>query len=170
MDILYIWGVFYEFNVSMCYLFHCCVYAITIFCSILIVLGVMWLYSAHSFLPSLPVISGLWPWFLMIWEWFLMFLWSHHRKNHCRRNRVDHVRLCGTEFTLLILCSTEITRYRSWFLEQKLSQVNFVPHGPPWWILYIQHMAVKELNVMIRHDGISMPSPYSSYLSINVIR
>ena len=33
------------------------------------------------------------------------------------------------EFTLMSLYSTEITRYRSWFLAYKLTQVNSVLHG-----------------------------------------
>ena len=34
------------------------------------------------------------------------------------------------------LYSTEITRCDSWFLEYKLTRVNSIPHGCPWWILY----------------------------------
>ena len=45
------------------------------------------------------------------------------------RNIIYHGCLCGTEFTLVSLYSTEIIRYRSWFLEYKLTWVNSVPHG-----------------------------------------
>ena len=49
------------------------------------------LHNSLGFLPKSAVISGPWPWFMMIWgEWFLMFLWSYHRKIHCGRNRIDH--------------------------------------------------------------------------------
>ena len=54
-------------------------------------------------------------------------------KKHWGRNRIDHGCLCGTEFTLMSLYSTEITRYTSWFLEYKLT---LFPHGRSWWILY----------------------------------
>ena len=37
----------------------------------------------------------------------------------------------GTEFTIVSLYSTEITRYRSWFLEYKLTRVNSVPACAP---------------------------------------
>ena len=83
------------------------------------------------------MISGLWPWFPTIWEWFLKFLWSYHRKKYCGRNRIDCGCTCGTDFTLMSLYSTEITCYRSWFLEYKLMRVKSIPHGCPWWILYI---------------------------------
>ena len=81
-----------------------------------------------------------------------MFLWGYHRKKHCGRNGIDHgcpfrteftqVSLystehgcpCRTEFTQVSLYSTEITRCRSWFQEYKLTRVNSVPHGSPWWI------------------------------------
>ena len=43
----------------------------------------------------------------------------------------------GTEFTLVSLYSTEITRHHSWFLEYKITRVNSPPHGRPWCILYI---------------------------------
>ena len=89
------------------------------------------------FLPHSTVISSLWPWLPAIWEWFPIFLWSYHRKNHCGRNRIDldHGHPCGTEFTLVSLYSTEITCYRSWFLEYNLTRVN--SHRRPCWILYI---------------------------------
>ena len=58
-------------------------------------------------------------------------------KKHCGRNRIDHRPLCGTEFTLVSLYSTEITRYHLWYLEYKLTRVNSIPHGRPWWILYL---------------------------------
>ena len=88
-------------------------------------------YHFFLFLPHSVVISSLWPRFLMIWEWFLMFLFSYHRKNHCERNRIHDGCLCGTEFTRMSLYSTEITRYRLWFLEYKLIWVNSVPHRRP---------------------------------------
>ena len=58
-------------------------------------------------------------------------------KKYCGRNRIDHGRPSETELTLVRLYSTEITRYRSWFLEYKLTWVNSVPHRRPWWILYL---------------------------------
>ena len=53
-----------------------------------------------------------------------MFLWNYHRKKHCGRNRIDHGRPWGTQFTLVSLYSAQITRYRSWFLEYKFTRVN----------------------------------------------
>ena len=44
---------------------------------------------------------------------------------------IDHGCSC-----LVCLYSIEITFYRSGFLEYKLTRVNSVPHGRPWWILY----------------------------------
>ena len=85
------------------------------------------------------MISGLWPWFPTIWEWFLKFLWSYHKKKYCGRNRIDCGCTCGTDFTLMSLYSTEITCYRSWFLEYKLMRVKSIPHGCPWWILRNQY-------------------------------
>ena len=58
------------------------------------------------------------------------------KKQHCGRNNIDHRRPCRTEFTPVSLYSTEIPRYRSRFLEYKLTRVKFV-HGRPWWILPI---------------------------------
>ena len=57
-------------------------------------------------------------------------------KKHCGRNRIDHGHPSGTEFVFVSLYSTEITRYRSSFLEYKLTWVNIFPHGRPWCILY----------------------------------
>ena len=82
----------------------------------------------------------LWLGFPKIWEWFRMFLWSYHRKKHYGRNKIDHGRTCGTEFTLMSLYSTEITSYHSWFLERKLTQVNCFPHRHSWWIFYFLNM------------------------------
>ena len=45
-------------------------------------------------------------------------------KNIVDKNRIDHGRSCGTEFALVNLYSTEITRYRSRFLEYKLTRMN----------------------------------------------
>ena len=80
------------------------------------------------------MISCFWPWFPTIWEWFVM---SSQEKKHCAKNRIDHGRPCGTEFILVSLYSTEITQYHLWFLECKLTQIDFVPQGHTWWILYI---------------------------------
>ena len=94
------------------------------------------------FLPHCAVISGLYPWFPMIPRWFSLFLWIHDRKKkYCGRNIIEHGSwvLMQTVLTFVSLCSTEITRYPSWFLEYKLTQVNFVPHRCPWWILYIYY-------------------------------
>ena len=41
-------------------------------------------------------------------------------KKHCGRNRIDHVLPCATEYTLV--SSTEITRYRSWFLQKQIHE------------------------------------------------
>ena len=69
---------------------------------------------------------------------FPMFLWSYHKKiTHCGRNKIDHGHPCRTEFTIMSLYSIEITCHRLWFLEYELTQVNSVPHGRPWWILYV---------------------------------
>ena len=46
------------------------------------------------------------------------------------------------KFTLMSLHSTEIIRYRSWFLECKLTRVNYVLHWCPWRILYILPVAL----------------------------
>ena len=58
-------------------------------------------------------------------------------QKHCGRKRIDHGHLYGKEFTLVSLYSTEITRYCLWLLKYKLTWVNSVPHGRPWWILYV---------------------------------
>ena len=72
-----------------------------------------------------------------------MFLWSYHRKKkHCGKNGIDPGSLCGMEFTLMSLHSTEITRYRLWFLECKLPWVNPVLHWCPCWILYLLPVAL----------------------------
>ena len=63
-------------------------------------------------------------------------------KIHCGRNKIDHGCPCGMEFTLVSLYSTEITHYRLWLVEYKLTQVNSVPHGHPLWNLYV-HTAEK---------------------------
>ena len=70
-----------------------------------------------------------------------VFVKLSQAKKHCGINGIDHGRPCGTEFTLVSLYSTEISHYRSWFLEYKLTPVNSVAHGCPWWILYMQTSA-----------------------------
>ena len=65
-----------------------------------------------------------------------VFMKLTQEKNR-EKNKIDHERLCETEFTLVSLYSTEITRYRSWFLEYKRTWVNSVQHWRTWCILYI---------------------------------
>ena len=57
------------------------------------------------------------------------------------KKRIDHERPCETECTLVSMdsvYSTEITPYRSWFLEYKLARVNSVLHGRLWWTRYFR--------------------------------
>ena len=60
---------------------------------------------------------------------FDVFVKLSQKAKHYGRNEIEHGRTCGTEFTLVSLYSTEITRNRSWFLEYNLTQVNSVPHA-----------------------------------------
>ena len=49
-------------------------------------------------------------------------------KKNCGRNTIDHGRPCRTEFTLVSLYFTEITRYCLWFLEYRLTRANSAVH------------------------------------------
>ena len=85
------------------------------------------------FLPHSPVIYNLWPWFSTIWEWFPKFC-----KVITEKNIVEEIEsIMGT----LVEWSspTEITDYRSLFLDYKLTQMNSIPHRRQWRILYILH-------------------------------
>ena len=57
-------------------------------------------------------------------------------QKHCGRNKIDQGCPCRTEFILMSLYSTEITRYCLWFLDYKLTVENSVPQVRPWRILY----------------------------------
>ena len=99
-------------------------------------------------------------WFMT--KLFLMFFRSCHRKK-CRRNRIDHEHPSGTAFTLVSLYSTKITGYGSWFLEYKLTRVNSVLHGRPWWFLFIlthwgraTHICVGKLTIIGPDNGLSL--------------
>ena len=78
--------------------------------------------SVRDFLLHSAVISDICPWFSTNREWFPMFLRSYHRKKGIE----SIIGARATEFTLLSLYSTEITRYRSWFLGCNFTRVNSV--------------------------------------------
>ena len=94
-------------------------------------------------------------WFPMAWEWFPMFLWSYHRKKNiveeiesimgARAERSSPSWICFPQKSPVrtgdhpreFVFHRKITPYRSWFLEYKLTRMNSVSDGRPWWILYV---------------------------------
>ena len=68
-------------------------------------------------------------------------------KKHCG-NRESIIGARAMDLTLVSLCLTEITRYRSWFLEYKLTWVDSVPDRHPWWILYFHDFTIGSMKII----------------------